>query len=479
MELRDPLRAALSGLLFLCLLLASLPAAAEDPNPGAPAEDFGPLITIEQIEISGNSSTDAEVIKAALPIRAGDQMRAGDAKLVAARYRVLALGFFRKVELSLAKGSERGKVILVIEVEERGTIVLNRIYFGTALYSPWWAGLDLGERNFLGTGISVSAAAVVAGKGRADGASAQQSATLRAADSAFFGSRFGWHGSVYGVNASEPYRISGEPDDARIENFNAFDYNRIGGRGGLSLRLTRLARGTFGARGERVHASLPQNPIRTLPNGETRVVDLHLQDKSSRVITLFGAYDRDTRSDPVLPWQGDRLLLHAEFGASVTGSSYDFGSVLAKYERWWPVHGKSHVLSVHLGGGLVFGDVPLFERLHVGDINRMVSPRALGLVTSTTPSLDILNTSTDEISYGEMGGLAEVQYSYKLFESQRLVYGGELFVGAGLWTLATTSELDPRSSPPIDVLLDAGLRLDTEIGIFELSLANALGRLPL
>jgi hypothetical protein len=216
-----------------------------------------------------------------------------------------------------------------------------------------------------------------------------------------------------------------------------------------------------------------------LPSGEVRAVDLHLEDDTSRVITLFSAYDRDTRSDPVLPWQGDRLLLHAELGASVVGSSYDFGSLLAKYERWWPVHGNSHVLSLHLGGGFVFGEVPLFERLHVGDINRMVSPRALGLVTSTTPSLDILGTSTDEISYGEIGGLAELQYSYKLFESQRFVYGGELFVGAGLWTLATTGALDPRSSPPIDILLDAGLRLDTEIGIFELSMANALGRLPL
>jgi hypothetical protein len=172
-------------------------------------------------------------------------------------------------------------------------------------------------------------------------------------------------------------------------------------------------------------------------------------------------------------------LLHAELGYEYIGSSYDFATLQGTYERWWPVHGQEHVVSVHLGGGAVFGDVPLFERLHVGDINRMVAPRALGLVTSTTPSLDILNTSTDELSYGEIGGLAEVQYSYKLFRSERFVYGGEVYVGAGLWTLATTEDIDPRDSLPIDVLLDVGLRLDTEIGIFEFSLANGLGRLPL
>ena len=120
------------------------------------------------------------------------------------------------------------------------------------------------------------------------------------------------------------------------------------------------------------------------------------------------------------------------------------------------------------------------DSIHVGDLNRMVSGRALGLVTSATPSLDLLDLSTDELSYGEVGGLAEVQYSYKLFRSSsNWIYGGELFVGAGLWTLVTTADVDPRESPPIDLLVDAGIRLDTEIGIFELSVANALGRLPL
>ncbi len=481
MEHRDPWRSGVRGLLLLLVLFVAAPATAQGQS-GDEAQDggeFGPLITIERIEIRGNSSTSSAVIKSALPISSGEQLRAGDAKLIAARYRILALGFFRKVELRLTKGSSRGQVVLYIYVEERGTIVLNRMYFGTSNATPWWAGLDMGERNFLGTGVAVGGAFVVVGEGRAEGASAQQSALVRASDSAFFGSRLGWNASLYGVNASEPYRVQGEADDTRIENFNAFDYSRIGGRGGLSRRITSLARGGLGARFELVNSSLPQGRTRVLPNGDLVDIDYHLQEGRSRVSTLYASYDRDTRSDPVLPYQGDRLLLHSEVGHTFTGSSYDFATVQGTYERWWPVGGDTHVLSVHLGGGAVVGDVPLFERLHVGDINRMVPSRALGLVISTTPSLDILNTSTDEIVYGEVGGLAEVQYSYKLFRNERFVYGGEVFFGAGLWTLATTGELDPRDSPPIDVLLDVGLRLDTEIGIFELSLANALGRVPL
>jgi outer membrane protein assembly factor BamA len=481
MALLDPWRLAVKGLLLTLLLLLSAPALANEGAQERAASDnnFGPLITIESIVVTGNTATASEVIKGALPIAAGDQLRPGDAKLAAARYRVLALGFFRTVELTLAKGSQRGQVVLYVNVEERGTVVLNRLYFGNSNATPWWAGIDLGERNFLGTGVAVGGAFVVVGDGNAEGATPQQSALLRASDSAFFGSRFGWHASAYGVNASEPYRVQGEPDDARVLNFEAFDYERIGGRGGLSRRITSLSQGSVGARLEFVHASLPSNPVQTLPSGERRDIDLHLQDGSSRVATVYTSYDRDTRSDPVLPWQGDRLLLHAEFAHKFTGSSYDFVTLQGTYERWWPVLRDEHVISVHLGGGAVFGDVPLFERLHVGDINRMVAPRALGLVTSTTPSLDILNTSTDEITYGEVGGLAEVQYSYKLFRSKSFVYGGEVFVGVGLWTLATTGDLERRDSIPVDLLVDAGLRIDTEIGIFELSMANALGRLPL
>jgi hypothetical protein len=55
-------------------------------------------------------------------------------------------------------------------------------------------------------------------------------------------------------------------------------------------------------------------------------------------------------------------------------------------------------------------------------------------------------------------------------------------VGAGIWGLAERHPAPERRTGaafPVDLLLDAGLRVDTEIGVFELSFANALGRLPL
>jgi hypothetical protein len=56
-----------------------------------------------------------------------------------------------------------------------------------------------------------------------------------------------------------------------------------------------------------------------------------------------------------------------------------------------------------------------------------------------------------------------------------------MFFGLGLWGLAEAEAVQLRdstvwSSLPLDVYVDAGLRIDTDLGIFELTVANALGR---
>jgi hypothetical protein len=57
-----------------------------------------------------------------------------------------------------------------------------------------------------------------------------------------------------------------------------------------------------------------------------------------------------------------------------------------------------------------------------------------------------------------------------------------VFAGIGVWGLAERVDLRARdtglfASLPIDLYADAGLRIDTDIGVFELTIANALGRL--
>lgn len=466
----------------LCL---ARPAPAQNRADAEAADaSFGPVVVIERIVVDGNRSTAERLIRRALPVHEGDVLRAGDPRLGAAKYKVLALGYFREVDLSLSKGSARGKVVLSVHVVERGTVVLNLLQFGTSRASPWWLGADLTERNFLGTGVGVGGGLLYAAHGDIVGSTDQWAGEFRVADQSIAGTAFGVHAGLLYKRASEPYRIDGSPSQGGTQHFRAFDYRRTGGVAGLGVNVTPLARLSADLRVERIRADVPDAPTRTLPDGQVVAVDLSMRPGTSRLVTASVGFDRDTRIDPVLPFNGTRLVLVGELGHQLFGSDYDYTRLLARYEHWWPVHGRAHVVAVKLLGGMVLGNPPLFEQLYASDFNRMLTPRAYGLVVSTEAAPNYLGTAADEARYGELGGVAAVEYSYRLFRRRSRIYGGDLFVGTGLWGLTRLADLGARDrglyrSLPIDLFFDAGLRLDTEIGIFELTLANAFGRVEL
>jgi len=483
-------RAALSILLWG----AATPvfADAEDPSEGREASlalaggdaNFGPNVVVERIEVVGNTATSESVIVRAVPVAVGQTLRVGDPRLADAKYQVLSLGFFRSVEARLKRGSARGRVVLEIRVEERGTLILEQFFLGTTETSPFWAGIDATERNFLGTGFTVGGAVLATTRTRIEGGQPQRSFQLRVSRGGLGNGRFSLFGLGTYMDVSEPYRVRGKFDDGGRENFAALNYKRIGGRFGAAWSLTPWHRLSVVGRAEGVDADRPVVATRTDSLGVATGVELHLRPDFSRVVTGALAYDHDTRSHPILTVSGSRLRLQAEIGSQLLGGSYDYGTLLAKYQHWWPLGSDKHILSLHLTGGLVVGDAPVFERLYVGDLNRLLAPRLLGLIVSTVPPRDYLGLNTDEAPYGEVGGVAQAQYAYRLFRSSGFVYGGDLFWGVGLWTLADSEQLRARDQSlfqalPVGLFVDAGLRIDTELGIFELSLANAIGRLPL
>lgn len=477
--------------IFVALLAVALVAgtARAQPVSGNPAldakaeaEPIGPVITIESIEIVGNTATQDDVILDGLPLHVGDALRAGDRRLREARFKLLALGFFRDVTLGLRKGSARGQVVLTVTVIERGTVVLNRLWFGNSVTSPWWLGADATERDFIGTGLAVGGGAIFADDNAAVAGSRKQWAgELRVANPSLLGTKFGIDGSFTWIHGSEPYRVDGTSSAAA--NFHAFSFQRTVVRGGLSWDATALSRLSGGLRFEAIHAALPVAPTRTLPSGDVVGLDLYLNPGASRVVSVDVAFDRDSRTDPVLPRSGTSFSAEAELGSSLLGGSYDFARLTARWERWWPVKRHS-AIALRTAAGVVIGDAPRFERIHVGDVDRLLTPRALGLVVSAEGSDNILGTGTADVSYGDVGGSAIVEFSHRLFRGEHVVYGGDWFVGGGLWGLSTRDDLAVRDttvwkSLPIDLIADAGVRLDTALGIFELTIANALGRLPL
>ncbi len=447
---------------------------------GDQGDDFGRAIEIEAIETVGNDVTSDRVIIQALPFAPGDRIAAGARRLRDARFKVLALGFFRSVRLTMRRGSARGRVIIVVVVEERGTLALGRLWFGTSTSSVGWLGADLADRNFLGRGLTLGAAAVYARHGAIADSRDQVAGEARLAAASVLGSPIGLGLAITGVRGSEPYRVAGADDSDLARDFATFAYDRVGARLTASYDLTAFTQLTFGARAERVHATLPSAPVRTLPSGDEVGLDLHLRPGASTIGTLALGVDRDTRRNPALPHVGTRLQLDVEGGARALFGDYHYLTTSARYERWWPLRRGALAVGVRLGGAASFGDAPRFDRLHLGDLNRLVTPRALGLMLSAEPAPDLLGGRAEDEAYGDVGGSASVEVASRLFRGGDHLYGGDLFIAVGGWALAS------RGSPaalgggvPADLFIDAGLRLDTELGTFELTFANAFGRVAL
>ncbi|HEY3804101.1 MAG TPA: BamA/TamA family outer membrane protein [Kofleriaceae bacterium] len=476
----------------LCVQLVCAASARADepvsaPEPAAEPlhedNEFGPLISIEAIEISGNTATRTDIIRRALPIAPGDILHASDRRLRDTRFKVLALGYFRDVTLAMRKGSKRGQVVIEIHVVERGTFVLNSLWFGSTDAAPYWLGADIGERNLLGLGIEIGGGIVYAAPGESEDARAQWAGELRLADPSLYGSRWGAYGSLTLVHGSDSYRTMGTTS-SDADDFQAFPYRRFGGRAGVTYDATLLSRISAGLRVEQISANLPVAPTQTLPGAQVESVDLHLIPGASRVVTLDFGFDRDTRADPILPHSGNRIMAAAEVGSATIGSDYDFASVFGRYEQWWPLRNERSAIGFHLAGGLVIGNAPRFDRIYIADVDPMLTPRALGLVLSNAAPLDILGTKDEKPTYGDLGGTATIEYTQRLFRGsgKNRVYGGDWFVAAGVWALSETDELRLREtsvwdSLPLDLFGDAGVRIDTDLGIFELTISNALGRI--
>lgn len=464
------------------------PGAVPAPTDAGERAELDGAIFIEDIRIVGNGSTRSELILRALPFAAGDILAVSDPKLAKAQFKVLSLGFFRSVAMSMQRGSSRGRVVIVIRVEERGTVVLNRLWFGSSTLAPWWIGADVTERNLFGTGLMLGGGLLYASHEDVTGSDDQWAGELRFALPAIAGPRWSAFASLTGARGSEAYRIRGDSSNTGAASHRAFLYRRYTARAGITRDLTSLSRLSGGARAELIDADRPVAPIRLEHDGQISAVDLHLDRGKSRVMSVAVTYDRDTRPDPVLPHAGSRLTLSAELSGAMLGSSYDFATLLARYERWWPLRVPGHAIGIHLAGGIVLGDAPRFDQLHIADVNHMLSQRALGLLVSANAPLDVLGTAPDKPPLGELGGAATVEYAYRLFgglfgNRSRRIYGGDLFVGLGLWGLSETASPRTRDTSlwnalPIDLFVDAGLRIDTDIGVFELTVANALGRLP-
>ena len=287
---------------------------------------------------------------------------------------------------------------------------------------------------------------------------------------AFFSGRLALQASFNISRGSEFIRTSGDDSSANPADFVAANVRRLGGAFGAGRALSRTFFLTGEARFESIRADRPSD----LP--------FAVREGQSHLGSLSVILDIDSRTDPVLPRGGHHISLSVEATTTALASSYGFVKGVAQASNYFPLR-WGHVIGIHGYLGGIWGDAPYFDRFFVGDLNQLLPPRALGLNFSTQPSHDLLGTGIAAHRYDNLAGRALVEYAIPIWSRHGLLYRGDAFAAFGVFALSNPDDLRNRDlslshAVASDLTADLGIRLDTYIGIFTLSVANAIGRIP-
>ncbi|HEV8550307.1 MAG TPA: BamA/TamA family outer membrane protein, partial [Polyangiaceae bacterium] len=448
---------------------------------------------LEGIVVRGNTRTSRRVVMRYVPFKTGDVIDVSDKAFELLRYRLLGTGFFREVDLSLEKGSRRGQVVLVIEVQERNTIVVNDIWMGLSKDADVqgsakghgrplsaYAGIDVAETNLAGTGITLGGAA----------AFAQNQLALRARffDPAFFGSTWMVDGTLIYTNAHDFF---GNADVRQADATGSADlppadyavvgYKRFGGILGLGRDLSVSTQAWLHYRLESIHANYPI--IASHKRGYDREpIDFSIIRGSSVLSTVRGTLQHDTRDHPFLPTRGWLATLNGEFALLPAALDYDYQKVEVAASHWWALGFHGHVIALELYGGAIAGHAPFFEQFYVGDLSDFLPDRVLGMNFDRRPPPNFLGTQIVEERYANYAAKIATEYRIPLYRGQRSIYGIDFFAGGGIYGLASARTItDPPTGYtglariPIDLTATLGVRADTAVGGFNFSFSNALG----
>jgi len=482
------------------------PLAPPDPEPVTHPEDSGALearepivrapgriglrYVLEGIEVRGNTTTLARVVLRYVPFRVGDPLDVDDPELVLTRFRLLGTGFFRDVELTLRRGSQRGNAILVVTVRERNTIVVNDFWLGLATDAnssgatrpvTAYGGIDVSETNLGGTGITLGGGVAVAED--------QLALRTRFADPQFLKTQWTVQAELLYNNARDffgnGYVLVYDPSEpaGQSQGYAVAAYQRLGGSVGAGHDVGSSTRFYLDYRLEHINATFPLEAS-DMRGTDTVPIDFGLVRGDSVLSTLRGSLIYDTRDEPFLATRGDRVSLLGEVSLSPLGSDYPYAKLQARASHWFSLP-WGHVLELDGFAGAIFGSAPIFEQYYVGDFSDLLPDRVLGLNFDRRSAPNFLRTDIGEIRYGQYAAEVNAQYRMPLYRGTRSIYGIDLFGSVGAYAVASDQDLTSPPSGysgfarvPMDLTFNLGVQIETSAGGFTFGLSNFLGFIP-
>jgi outer membrane protein assembly factor BamA len=315
--------------------VAASEVGSEFVSPDAAASVSDKVVyVLERVEIVGNRTHD-DLVRRFVPLHPGDRLDVDDPAIERIRWRLMGTGWFNDVRLRLSRGSQRGRVVLVIEVQERNTLVISRVVAGLARVLTKTADMDdtlrpyggigLTDSNLFGTGIGVGASAVVSEH--------QQGLEVRYSDPMRIGKGFDLTGRAFYNNARDFFGRQpsadidcpeladpeDEPDVDACAERAVVIYDRAGLGVGTGHEITSALRYELDWLGELVDVRARPHAASTVvgeQDQEHEPIDFHIDDDASYVSSLHLGFIFDRRDDPALPSQGQLLRFDARIGGA-------------------------------------------------------------------------------------------------------------------------------------------------------------------
>jgi len=454
---------------------------------------------LESVEVEGNSRTHASVIRGYVPLERGEPFDPEESALETLQFALMSTGWFDEVHVRLRRGAERGWVVVVVEVVERNTVVVEQIALGVAeglsgmtnaRVFPY-VGLTLTETNLLGRGMRLSVSGLLSRH--------HQGGRIDFAYPRLFGGDYGLRVAPFFNNSRQYFGRNPKvttrcadpaPDDCIDEVLarNAVVFYR---RGGFYLGLRRAIGSTLsidlGTQLEWIYVTSRPEAASEVRGSEIRPIDFSILPGRSFASVLRVGLTYDRRDDPGLPTRGTLLRVQADAGTRLLGSAYDFVRLQAQFRQWIPL-ASHHTLRFGLFGGVVLGDAPFFYKFHASDMTDLIPARLLEMELDRRPPPNLLGTSIAFMRNEEIAVRADLEYNVSLLRHGRRggLRSAHAYFNIGTYLLADIQDLefavpgfDGASRVPIDLTFDLGIRLDTSIGVFQFGFSNLLGFIDL
>ena len=387
-------------------------------NPTAKTVDVsykvskGPAVTIDKIDITGNTKTRDKVIRRELRLQ--EQQRFSGSSLRKSQERLRRLGYFEDVNITTRKADSEDRLDLLVDVKEAST---GSFSAGAGISSGenFLFNVRLSEINLFGRGQRVVL--------NVDFGQIRRNFSLDFTEPYFLDTEITAGISLFKWQLFfDEFTRGGTGASVRLlYPFTALGWNALAG---YSLEDTR-----FG-----LEYRIEDAEISDVSAGAATVI--HTEQGSSLTSSLTPRLFRDTRSHPFDPTSGSLQDLSFEF-AGIGGQS-KFYKAEARGRWYYPFY-KSPSLGtfvLSLGGNLGYGqgygdrrDLPLFERYFPGGINSVRGFRIL----SMGPLNDVVSQTGTLLRRDPIGGSSQLIFNneviFPIVESLGLK--GVVFVDAG------------------------------------------------